>query len=84
VIEIDEPAEVSIPVGAVPAMGGDEVEEEIPVVVWREGMTMDEVEKATILAVLDRHRNNRRRAAQLLGIGERTLYRKLKQFDIVT
>lgn len=44
---------------------------------------MSEVEKATILAVLEEFRGNRRKAAQVLGIGERTLYRKLKEFDIV-
>ncbi len=81
VIEVGEGATLAIPVAAVGAIDPDE-EEELPVVVWRDGMTMAEVEKATIVAVLERNRGNRRRAAQLLGIGERTLYRKLKEFDI--
>jgi len=48
-------------------------------VVYRPGMTMAEVEKAAIAAALQEHRGNRRRAAEVLGIGERTLYRKLER-----
>jgi DNA-binding protein Fis len=33
---------------------------------------------------LDSVDGNRRRAAELLGIGERTLYRKIKQFGLET
>ncbi|MCA9764623.1 MAG: hypothetical protein KC544_15990, partial [Gemmatimonadetes bacterium] len=51
-------------------------------VVWREGMTMADVERATIEAALERLGGNRRRAAQELAIGERTLYRKLKEYGI--
>ena len=61
----------------------EEEPEPEPPCIYRPGMTMAEVEKATILAVLEEHRGNRRKAAQVLGIGERTLYRKLKEFDIV-
>ncbi len=56
---------------------------EPPVVVWKSGMTMAEVEKAVIAAALAEHQGNRRKAADVLGIGERTLYRKLKEFDLV-
>lgn len=80
VIEVGEPASVAIPVGSI-GPTGVELEPD-PVVVYRPGMTMAAVEKATILAVLEEHRGNRRKAAQVLGIGERTLYRKLKEFDI--
>src|SRR5918995_558768 len=45
-------------------------------VVYRPGMTMAEVEKAAIEAALQEYRGNRRKAAEVLGIGERTLYRK--------
>jgi len=51
-------------------------------VVYRPGMTMAEVEKAAIIAALKEFRGNRRRAAEQLGIGERTLYRKLKAYDL--
>ncbi len=96
VIEVSEPHGVTIPVigpsapSGIEAIGAigpvdPEVEEPEPEtqVLYRPGMTMAEVEKATILAVLEEFRGNRRKAAQVLGIGERTLYRKLKEFDIV-
>ena len=51
-------------------------------VLYRPGMTMAEVEKAAIVAALKEFRGNRRRAAEQLGIGERTLYRKLKAYDL--
>ena len=51
-------------------------------VLYRSGMTMAEVEKAAIDAALKEHRGNRRRAAEVLGIGERTLYRKIKTYHL--
>jgi len=51
-------------------------------VVYRPGMTMAEVERAAIEAVLRETQGNRRKAAEVLGIGERTLYRKLKQYAL--
>ena len=51
-------------------------------VVYRSGMTMAEVEKAAIEAALHEHRGNRRLAAEVLGIGERTLYRKIKAYHL--
>jgi DNA-binding NtrC family response regulator len=45
-------------------------------------MTMAEVERAAIEAALEEHRGNRRRAAEVLGIGERTLYRKIKAYHL--
>ena len=46
------------------------------------GMTMAEIEKAAITAALAETRGNRRKAAELLGIGERTMYRKLRDYGI--
>ncbi len=51
-------------------------------VVYRPGMTMADVEKAAIEAALRESRGNRRRAAEVLGIGERTLYRKIKTYRL--
>jgi DNA-binding NtrC family response regulator len=45
------------------------------------GMTMAQIERAVIEATLRETRGNRRRAAELLGIGERTLYRKIREFE---
>ena len=46
------------------------------------GMTMEEVEELLIRNTLDQVGGNRQEAAKTLGIGERTLYRKLKKFEI--
>ncbi|MEO8620713.1 MAG: helix-turn-helix domain-containing protein, partial [bacterium] len=46
------------------------------------GTKMTEVERAVIEAALKETRGNRRRAADLLGIGERTLYRKIKEYRL--
>lgn len=44
--------------------------------------TLDEIEQQAITDSLSHTHGNRRKAAELLGIGERTLYRKLKQYGI--
>jgi len=51
-------------------------------VVYRPGMTMEEMEEEAIQAVLEEVGGNRRKAAERLGIGERTLYRKIKKFGL--
>jgi DNA-binding NtrC family response regulator len=56
--------------------------EEPGAVLYRSGMTMAEVEKRAIEAALEEYRGNRRKAAEVLGIGERTLYRKIKAFGL--
>jgi transcriptional regulator with PAS, ATPase and Fis domain len=52
------------------------------IVVYRAGMTMEDMEKEAIRAVLDESGGNRRKAAERLGIGERTLYRKIKKYGL--
>ncbi|HLZ46160.1 MAG TPA: sigma-54 dependent transcriptional regulator [Gemmatimonadales bacterium] len=51
-------------------------------VIYKAGMSMSDVEKAAIDAALKETHGNRRKAAETLGIGERTLYRKLKEYAI--
>jgi len=51
-------------------------------VVYRPGMSMAEIERAAIEGALKETKGNRRRAAEVLGIGERTLYRKLKEYAL--
>jgi len=46
------------------------------------GMTMAEIERSAIEAALRETGGNRRKAADLLGIGERTMYRKLRDYQI--
>ena len=49
----------------------------------RPGMGMAAIERAAIEAALRETRGNRRKAAELLGIGERTLYRKLRDYQLL-
>ncbi|MBU1936200.1 sigma-54-dependent Fis family transcriptional regulator, partial [bacterium] len=44
---------------------------------------LEDVEKEQILRILTEFGGNRRRTAEALGIGERTLYRKLKEYAII-
>jgi DNA-binding NtrC family response regulator len=63
----------------------DEEDEELDeerTVVYRPGMTMKELEREAITAALKEVGGNRREAAEALGIGERTLYRKIKEYDV--
>jgi DNA-binding NtrC family response regulator len=46
------------------------------------GTKMSEVERRVIEAALRETRGNRRKAAEMLGIGERTLYRKIKEYKL--
>jgi DNA-binding NtrC family response regulator len=46
------------------------------------GMTMDEIERRAILNALEQTGGNRTQAAEMLGIGLRTLQRKLKEYKM--
>lgn len=50
--------------------------------VVEESLSLAEREKEFILKALDKHRGRRKNAAQELGISERTLYRKIKEYGI--
>ncbi len=56
--------------------------EEEDTVVFRPGMTMEDMEREAIRAALRSVGGNRRKAAELLGIGERTLYRKIAGYGL--
>jgi len=70
----------AVEVGEAPSRGGGAQPESV--VLYRTGMRMEEVERAAIEAALRDTRGNRRKAAEMLGIGERTLYRKLKEYEL--
>ncbi|MFD2717502.1 sigma-54 interaction domain-containing protein [Hymenobacter monticola] len=56
--------------------------EDIPHETEDETLSLDVKEKEMILKALKKHNNKRKYAAHDLGISERTLYRKLKQYDL--
>lgn len=47
-----------------------------------ESLSLQDKEKEMIKKALAKHRNKRKNAAAELGISERTLYRKIKEYDI--
>jgi len=46
------------------------------------GVSLNELEKKAIADTLARTQGNREKAARTLGIGERTLYRKIKEYNL--
>jgi len=46
------------------------------------GMSLEQLEKEAIVKTLEMVHGNREQAAKLLGIGERTLYRKIKEYGL--
>jgi DNA-binding NtrC family response regulator len=81
--EVPAPARLSE--AGVPPVAAIGPRDETPppnVVTIAPGTKMAEVERAVIEAALKETRGNRRRAAELLGIGERTLYRKIKEYRL--
>jgi two-component system response regulator HydG len=46
------------------------------------GLSMEQVEREHIRRTLEMTQGNREQASKILGIGERTLYRKLKEFGL--
>jgi two-component system response regulator HydG len=55
-----------------------------PEFIVRPGMSLDEVERRCIIETLRYTEGNKKRAAELLGITPRSIYRKLKSYDIET
>ncbi|MCL4141512.1 UNVERIFIED_CONTAM: hypothetical protein GTU68_006409 [Idotea baltica] len=51
-------------------------------VIEEENFSLADMEKNLIKKALERHRGRRREAAEDLGISERTLYRKIKEYDL--
>jgi DNA-binding NtrC family response regulator len=74
---------IEVPESALTPINVDTSEDSSPAdVLYRPGMTMAEVERAAISAALRECQGNRRQADARLGIGERTLYRKIKEFKL--
>jgi len=49
---------------------------------FEESLSLEERERELIQKALDKHRGKRKYAAKELGISERTLYRKIKEFNL--
>ncbi len=59
-----------------------QTEEPRPVIEENELPTLEQAERQLIAEALRRFEGNRRQTAKTLGISERTLYRKLKEYDL--
>ena len=53
-----------------------------PIPLLEESLSLEKKEKEMIIRALNKYHNNRKKAAQELGISERTLYRKLKTYNL--
>ncbi|UCC49476.1 MAG: sigma-54-dependent Fis family transcriptional regulator [Gemmatimonadota bacterium] len=80
--QVEQAKVVTVTEEAPTATTAEASESEEGVIHFRPGMTMEELERAAIIATLESVGGNRRRASEQLGIGERTLYRKLKEYKI--
>jgi two-component system response regulator HydG len=73
------PSELAPPAGVAgeiaTAAAGDGLHEMV-------GKSMNEIEKLFIAETLKATGGNREEAAGMLGIGERTLYRKIKEYEL--
>lgn len=72
---------VYVPTHTSPAMGSqayDDIEE----LTEEDNLNLEEMEKRNIIRALQQSHNRRKIAAQMLGISERTLYRKIKDYGI--
>lgn len=67
------PAAADVPVYHAPVQEAEVVEE---------SLSLADKEKELIIKALKKHNNRRKNAAAELGISERTLYRKIKEYDI--
>jgi transcriptional regulator with PAS, ATPase and Fis domain len=71
-------AEAHVSQGAFVLDNADQYEEESV----EESLSLVDMERDMILKALDKHKGRRRDAALELGISERTLYRKIKEYNI--
>ena len=55
---------------------------QVDVQLFERNLNLEQIEKATIIRALEVTKGNREKAARLLGIGERTLYRKIKEYGL--
>jgi DNA-binding NtrC family response regulator len=69
-------------VGVTESGGAAHMGAAIPAITSRATARLDDVEKQQILAILEQVRWHRGRAAELLGISPKTLYRKLRSYGI--
>ncbi len=74
--------ETSIQLGYNTTVPAIKQQEQIPVVMVEENLSLHEIEEDMIKKALTKHKGKRKNAAKELGISERTLYRKINEYNI--
>ena len=59
-----------------------EAEEYVEPATEQENLNLNELSRQMLVKALERNNGNRSKAAQELGISDRTLYRRLKQYGL--
>jgi|TARA_B100001971_G_C18257868_1_gene583823 transcriptional regulator with PAS, ATPase and Fis domain len=77
----DHTVKISTP-GDTPQNGEQEIEDFDHSEVIEESLSLQDKEREMIKMALAKHRGKRKKAANELGISERTLYRKIKEYNI--
>jgi DNA-binding NtrC family response regulator len=72
---------VAAAAGAAPSVAPPPPQDEMDAVRFTIGTTVEEAEKGLILRTLEHTRNNKTRAAEVLGISLKTLHNKLKEYS---
>ena len=70
------------PAGTAPQLEDAEAEEYVEPAPVQENLNLNELGRQMLVKALERNNGNRSKAAQELGISDRTLYRRLKQFGL--
>jgi DNA-binding NtrC family response regulator len=81
---VAQPAQPAIltPVTQAPLRTADIQEAAAEYVEEEANLSLDSVERELIIKALERHKGKRKDAARDLNISERTLYRKIKEYDL--
>jgi DNA-binding NtrC family response regulator len=66
-----------------PPWGGLKEVKPEPIAEADSDLSLAQIERSAIREALNRHTGNRRKAAEALGISERTLYRKIKEYGLL-
>jgi len=70
------------PINSVPTMEDAIAEEYVEPTPDAENLNLSDLSRQTLIKALDRNGGNRKKAAQELGISDRTLYRRLRQYGL--
>ena len=71
------------PISSIPTLEDAEAEEYIEPTPEQENLNLNDLSRQMLEKALERNNGNRKKAAQELGISDRTLYRRLKQYGLM-